>query len=120
MAEIRIGEVEMKFAQLIWDNEPLSSGELVKLSESELSWKKSTTYTVLKRLCEKGIFQNENGIVTSKVSYEDFQSRQSEQFVEEAFKGSLPKFVAAFCSKNKLSAKEVEELQRIIKESQSK
>ena len=117
MAEYRIGEVEMKFAQLIWENEPIASGELSKLSEKELSWKKSTTYTVLKRLCEKGIFQNEKGIVTSKVSFEEFQAKQSEQFVEDSFKGSLPGFVVAFCSRKKLSESEVEELQRIINDS---
>ncbi len=118
MVECKIGEVEMKFAELIWENEPIPSGELAKLTEKELTWKKSTTYTVLKRLCEKGIFQNENGIVTSLISYEDFRAKQSELFVESSFKGSLPGFVAAFCSKKKLSKDEVEELQRIINESQ--
>lgn len=118
MIECRIGEVEMKFAKLIWENEPIASGELAKLTEKELNWKKSTTYTVLKRLCEKGIFQNEKGIVTSKVSFQDFQVKQSEMFVEESFKGSLPRFVAAFCSNKKLSKTDVEELQRIINESQ--
>ena len=116
--EYRIGEIEMKFAEMIWANEPIPSGELSHMAEGELHWKKSTTYTVLKRLCEKGIFQNEKGIVTSKISHADFQAKQSEIFVEESFRGSLPSFVAAFCSRKKLSEEEVEELQRIIKESQ--
>lgn len=114
MADYRLGEVEMKFATLIWQNEPISSGELAKLCEAELSWKKSTTYTILKRLCDRGIFKNEKGCVTSLLSLEEFQAKQSEEFVEEAFKGSLPSFVAAFVSKKKLSKEELEELQRII------
>ncbi|MBQ4529702.1 MAG: BlaI/MecI/CopY family transcriptional regulator [Lachnospiraceae bacterium] len=116
--EYKIGEVEMKFAEIIWEKEPISSGELAKFVEKELNWKKSTTYTVLKRLCEKGIFQNEKGIVTSKISCEDFKAKKSEMFLEETFKGSLPGFVAAFCSRKKLSKADAEELQRIINESQ--
>lgn len=118
MAEYRLGEVEMQFASLIWENEPIASGDLVKLCEKELNWKKSTTYTCLKRLCEKGIFQNENGTVTSIFSKEEFQAKQSEQFVEDTFKGSLPSFVAAFCSKKKLSKAEIEELKKIIEENE--
>lgn len=114
MAEYRLGEVEMKFASLVWDNEPVKSGELAKLCEKELGWKKSTTYTVLKRLCGKGIFKNDKGTVISLVSYEKFRAVQSEQFVDEAFEGSLPGFVAAFCSRKKLSREEVSELKRII------
>lgn len=117
MAEYRLGEVEMRFASLIWENEPIQSGELAKLSEKEMKWKKSTTYTILKRLCEKGIFQNEKGTVTSLISFKEFRAKQSEQFVEETFKGSLPGFVAAFCSQKKLSKEEVKELKRIIDES---
>ena len=118
MIEYRMGEVEMKFAEMIWEQEPVSSGDLAKQAEKEFNWKKSTTYTVLKRLCEKGIFQNEKGTVTSQISHEDFQAKQSEIFVEESFKGSLPGFLAAFCSHKKLSKDDVEELQRIINESQ--
>lgn len=105
MAEYRIGEVEMRFASLIWENEPIQSGELAKLSEKELIWKKSTTYTILKRLCDKGIFQNDRGTVTSLLSYQDFQGKQSKQFVEETFEGSLSGFVAAFCSQKKRISK---------------
>ena len=117
MAEYRLGEVEMKFAELIWNNEPLSSGELAKLSEKELGWKKSTTYTILKRISERGLFQNEGGIVTSLVSKQEFLSGQSTQFVEETFAGSLPCFVAAFTSQRRLTEAEILELQKIIENS---
>lgn len=116
MAEYRLGEIEMKFAEIIWGNEPIASGELAKLALENLSWKRTTTYTVLKRLCEKGIFQNEKGTVTSLVSKEMFQAKQSEEFVEDSFEGSLPKFVAAFMNSRKLSKQEVEELRRMIDE----
>ncbi len=116
MAEYGLGEVETRFASLIWDREPVASGELAKISEKELGWKKSTTYTILKRLCEKGIFQNEKGIVTSRMSFQEFQALQSEKFVEEKFKGSLPGFVAAFCSRKKLSRDEADRLRKIIEE----
>ena len=112
--ETRLAEVESRFADLIWDNEPLSSRTLAELAEKELSWKKSTTYTVLKRLCQKGIFQNVNGTVTSLISKDAYFAVQSEQFVEQTFSGSLPAFLAAFGSRKKLSDREVEELQRII------
>ncbi len=118
MAEYRLGEIEMKFASLIWENEPVASGELVRICEKELSWKKSTTYTCLKRLCEKELFENNNGIVTSKISCEELQAKQSEQFVENTFQGSLPNFVAAFCSRKKLSKDEIDELKKIIEQSE--
>ena len=114
MAEYKLGEIEKKFAQIIWNNEPLSSGELVKLCELELTWKKSTTYTILKRLCERGLFINEKGMVRSLVSEEEFHANLSEKFVEEVFSGSLPKFVAAFTNQRKLSNQEIEELKKII------
>ena len=117
MSEIKLGVVESRFADIIWQNEPVTSTELVKLAARELEWKKSTTYTVLKRLCERGIFQNVDGIVTSLISKEEFYARQSEQFVEENFKGSLPAFLTAFASRKKLSVSEIEELQKLIDES---
>jgi predicted transcriptional regulator len=116
--EYRIGEVEMKFAEMIWEKAPVPSGELARDAAKKLEWKKSTTYTVLKRLCDKGLFTNEKGIVSANVSYEDFMAKQSEIDVEESFKGSLPGFVAAFCSRKKLSPTEIEELQKIIQASQ--
>lgn len=117
MIEYKLGEVEMKFADIIWENEPLSSGQLVKLCEEILQWKKSTTYTILRRVCDRGLFQNEDGIVTSNVSKMEFLSNKSEQFVEETFQGSLPGFIAAFTSQRKLSDEEVEELKQLIERS---
>lgn len=114
MADLRLGPVESRFAELIWDGEPISSTELVHLTERELEWKKSTTYTVLKRLCEKGIFQNEGGVVTSRLSREEYAARQSEQFVEETFSGSLPAFLTAFTRRKKLTEEEIDQLQRLI------
>ncbi len=116
MVEYKLGAMETRFAELIWDNEPVSSGELVKLCEGELDWKKSTTYTMLRRLCERGIFQNNNGTVAALMSRQEFNALQSEKFVEETFAGSLPKFLAAFTLRKKLSDKEIEELQRLIDE----
>ena len=107
----------MRFATLIWENEPIASGELAKLSEKELNWKKSTTYTILKRLCERELFQNVGGVVTSLVSKQLFLAKQSEQFIEDNFEGSLPGFITAFTSGRKLTRKEIVELQRIIDES---
>lgn len=114
MSDYKLGAMEMRFAQLIWSHEPLSSGELVKLCEQELTWKKSTTYTILKRLCQRGLFQNHNGMVTSLLTQEEFASRQSEEFVEQSFNGSLPQFLAAFTRRKKLSDKEIEELEQLI------
>lgn len=117
MTHYRLGGVEAAFAALIWDNEPVASARLVELGAEKLGWKKSTTYTVLRRLCQKGIFQNEGGVVTALISREEFAARLSEQFVEQAFDGSLPKFLAAFASRKKLSDDEIAQLQRLIDES---
>lgn len=114
MAEWKLGAIEARFAEMIWQNEPISSAQLVKMAQQELAWKKSTTYTVLKRLCERGIFQNEKGVVTSLISKEAFYAAQSEKFVEDTFGGSLPAFVAAFSSRKKLSDREIDELQALI------
>lgn len=114
--QYKLGVAEASFAALIWDNEPLTSGQLVKLCEEKLSWKKSTTYTVLRRLCQRGIFRNEGGLVTSLLGRDELAALQSEEFVEQAFGGSLPKFLTAFTSRNKLSGEEIEQLQRLIDE----
>ena len=114
MEQNRLGTVEARFADIVWANAPLSSGQLVKLCEQELSWKKSTTYTVLKRLCDKGIFQNNNGTVSSLISRQEFFALQSERFVEDTFAGSLPAFLAAFSSRKKLSAEEVTKLREMV------
>jgi len=115
MEDIKLGVVEMHFADLIWQNEPLASGDLVKLCEKELKWKKSTTYTVLKKLCEKGLFKNENKVITSLISKDEYNSIQSKNFVEETFEGSLPAFIAAFTRENKtLSAEDLEAIRKMI------
>ena len=114
MAEYKLGEVESVFADIIWNNEPLSSRRLAELAQERLNWKRTTTYTVLKRLCDRELFQNKDSIVTSLVSREEFYARQSEQFVEETFHGSLPAFLAAFGSRKQLSDAEIEELQKVI------
>ena len=109
-----LGDVQKQFAEIIWAKEPIGSGELVKICDKELGWKKSTTYTVLKKLCEKGIFQNVEGIVTSVISKKEFYATTSERFVEETFGGSLPAFIAAFTSGKKLTKQEVDEIQKMI------
>ena len=117
MKDYTLGPVERQFADLIWENEPLSSRELVALAGEALSWKKSTTYTILRRLSERGLFRNENGTVTSCLSREDFLARQSRRYVEDSFGGSLPRFLAAFTAKEKLNGAEVEALRRLIAQS---
>lgn len=114
MSELKLGVVEERFADIIWQNEPLSSGKLVELCSKELDWKKSTTYTVLRKLCERGIFVNKNGSVTSKILKNEYYAMQSEQFVDETFDGSLPAFIAAFTSRKTLSPAEVEEICQMI------
>lgn len=112
--DLELGTVQERFADIVWANEPVGSGDLVKICEKELNWKKPTTYTVLRKLCEKGLLKNENGIVTSLMSKEEFYSAKSEQIIEESFHGSLPAFVASFIARKNLTAKEAEEIQKII------
>lgn len=114
MDERKLGSVELRFAELIWENAPISSGELVKLCARELEWKKSTTYTVLKKLCEQGLFQNQGGTVTVLVSRQDYQARQSKQFVADTFSGSLPAFLAAFAQGAPLSQKDIADIRAMI------
>lgn len=114
MTEYRLGEVESRFAEIIWTNAPMTSRRLAELAQEALNWKRTTTYTVLKRLCDRGLFLNDGGTVTVLVSREDFYAHQSEQFVQETFGGSLPAFVAAFGSRKKLSEGEIDELQKLI------
>lgn len=114
MTDLKMGSAEARFADLIWENEPLTSGQLAKLGAAEFDWKKTTSFTVLKRLCDRGIFQNQGGTVTSLISREEFYARHSEQYVEETFGGSLPAFLAAFGTRKKLSDQEIEELQKVI------
>ena len=114
MDETKLGAIESHFADIIWQHAPIASGELAKLALAELNWKRTTTYTVLKRLCERGLFKNEGGTVTSLISREEYYARHSEQYVEETFGGSLPAFLAAFGTRKKLSDEEIEELQKVI------
>ena len=114
MDEFKLGAVETRFAELIWANEPRPSGELVKLCAKELEWKKSTTYTVLKKLCDRGIFQNRDGMVSSILSQKEFQSRQSRRFVEDTFSGSLPAFIAAFADGGNLTEHDISEIRKMI------
>ena len=114
MKKYKLGEMEQKFADLIWENEPVSSRALTELCEKAFSWKRTTTYTMLKRLCERAIFQNESGTVTSLMSKSEFGAAQGEQFLTETFDGSLPRFLAAFTRRKKLSEKEIKEIQKLI------
>ncbi len=114
MEDRRLGVVESRFADLVWDNAPISSGELVRLCAQELEWKKSTTYTVLKKLCQQGLFENREGVVHVLVSRENYCAMQSERFVEETFDGSLPAFLAAFTARKPLSQAEINEIRRMI------
>ena len=116
MDEMKLGIVESRFADIVWQNEPLTTKELVSLCEKELNWKRTTTYTVLKKLSERGLFQTENSMVTAKLSREEFYSIQSEKFVEETFEGSLPAFLAAFTSGKRLTEEEVDYLRRMVAE----
>ncbi len=114
MPEMQMGVIESRFADIIWENEPVSSSELVRLCAEAFEWKRTTTFTVLKRLCEKGIFKNEKGTVTSLISREGFYSAQSKRVVEDSFGGSLPAFIAAFTRSKPLSEEEKREILRLI------
>ena len=114
MEDIRLGAVESRFADIIWANAPLTSRDLVKLCETELHWKKPTTYTVLRKLCERGIFQNQDSLVTARISREEFYAMQSERFVDETFEGSLPAFLAAFVTRKTLTAEEIAQIRAMI------
>lgn len=113
----KLGKMETRFAELIWANAPISSGELVRLCQEKLEWKKSTTYTMLRRLCQRGVFENREGTVTALLSREEVLARQSEAFLEENFQGSLPRFLAAFTARKPLSDQEVRELEALIRRS---
>lgn len=114
MKDIKLGTIETRFAEIIWANAPLTTNQLIRLCAEELEWKRTTTYTVLKKLCDKGIFKTENSLVTAVISKGEFEGMQSEQFVEETFKGSLPAFLTAFNSRKKLSDADIDEIQKLI------
>ena len=113
MEDMRLGAVESRFADIIWEHAPLPSGELVRLCADELGWKKSTTYTVLKKLCERGIMQNQGGTVSALLTRDEYYARRGEQFVSETY-GSLPAFIAAFTARNKLTEEEADAIQKLI------
>ena len=114
MSDLRLGVIESRFADMIWEKEPVSTAELVKLAGSKFEWKRTTTYTVLKRLCERGIFKLEESVVTSLISRDDFYAMQSEKFVSENFGGSLPAFFATFTARKGISSEELQEIRRMI------
>ena len=114
MEPYKLGEMEARFADLIWEHAPIRSGELTKLCEEKFNWKRTTTYTMLKRLCERGMFENERGMVQVRMTKEEFQAGQGSSFIEDYFDGSLPLFLTAFSRKNRLSREDVEKLQQLI------
>lgn len=114
LMDIQLGSVEREFANMIWSNEPISSTELVKKTSKEFGWARTTTHSVIRRLCDKGLFVNNKGIVTSLVSKEDFYALQSKQFVDNSFSGSLPAFITAFTKNQKLTEKEINEIRSLI------
>ncbi|MCL6457191.1 MAG: BlaI/MecI/CopY family transcriptional regulator [Gorillibacterium sp.] len=116
MEPYKLFEAEHKFVHLIWEHEPINSTELVKLSHDKLGWKKSTTYTVLRKLCERGILRNEDALVSAIVKKADAQQYESQTMIKKTFDGSLPQFLTAFLKENKLTEKEAAELKRIIEE----
>ncbi len=109
-----LGEMEYRFAELIWSNAPVKSGQLVKMAQDAFGWKKSTTYTMLKRLCTRGLFENEGGLVKAVLQREDYHLKQGEKVLAEGFGGSLPSFLAAFTRKKRLSGEEIRELRNLI------
>lgn len=114
MDAIKLGLVEARFADIIWDSAPLLTTELVNICAEELEWKRTTTYTVLKKLCDRGIFRTENSVVTVRISREEFHAIQGEQFLEDSYHGSLPAFIAAFTKRKPLSEAEAEEIHSLI------
>lgn len=114
MAEIKLGMVEARFADIIWENAPLTTKELTVLCEKELNWKRTTTYTVLKKLCDRGIFCTKDSVITVVLSKSEFSAIQSEQFVQENFHGSLPAFIAAFTTRKTPTQEELAEIRKMI------
>ena len=114
MTEIHLGVIEARFADMIWEREPVTSSELVKLAAEAFTWKRTTTHTVLKRLCDKGLFENNKGTVTCRMTRSQFYSMQSRKFVEDAFAGSLPAFLAAFTQNRTLTKEEAAEIRAMI------
>ena len=116
MEDYRLGEQETKFADLIWDNAPVNSTELVRLAAGAMKWKKSTTYTMLRRLCQRGIFKNDDATVSALMTRGEFYAGQSRRYVEDTFGGSLPRFITSFIGGKSLSPEQAAELKRLIEE----
>jgi len=112
--DIQLGVIEARYADMIWEHEPVTSSELVKMTAVAFNWKRTTAHNVLRRLIDKGLFQNENGLVTAVISREEFYSRQSRQYVEDTFSGSLPAFIAAFMQDSKLTKEDAEAIRKMI------
>lgn len=118
--EIQLGVIEARYADMIWEHEPVTSSELVKLTAVAFNWKRTTAHNVLRRLIDKGLFQNENGVVTSVISRDEFYSRQSKQYVEDTFAGSLPVFIAAFTQNSRLTQEEADVIRKMIDQAEEK
>ena len=118
MKEVQLGVIEARYADMIWEHEPVTSSELVKMTAVAFNWKRTTAHNVLRRLIEKGLFQNENGTVTSVISRQEFYSLQSKKYVEDTFDGSLPAFIAAFTKNTSLTSQEAAEIRKMISEAE--
>ena len=118
--EIQLGVVEAKYADMIWEHEPVTSSELVKLTAVAFNWKRTTAHNVLRRLIDKGLFKNENGLVTAVISREEFYAKQSRQYVEDTFADSLPAFIAAFTQHTKLTQEEADTIRKMIDQAEEK
>ena len=118
--EIQLGVIEARYADMIWEHEPVTSSELIKMTAVEFNWKRTTAHNVLRRLIDKGLFQNENGLVTAVIFREEFYARQSMQYVEDTFAGSLPAFIAAFTQNAKQTAEEAEVIRKMIDRAEEK
>ena len=114
MEQYRLGEMEKRLADIIWANSPVSTRKLTELCEAEFGWKRTTTYTMLKRLCDRGLFENRNGTVEIITSKDDFTLAQSQNFINETFDGSLPMFLTLFSKNKKLNKEDIDQLQRLI------
>jgi len=116
MKKYKLGKMEQKFANLIWKNAPVSTHDLIMLCSESFDWKRTTTYTMLKRLCDRELFVTDNGIVKIILSKEDFSTEKGKEFLDETFDGSMPRFITAFTRRGKLNEKEVQEIQQLIDE----
>ncbi|MEA5039866.1 MAG: BlaI/MecI/CopY family transcriptional regulator [Clostridiaceae bacterium] len=120
MEDFKLFDAEQRFCEIVWENEPVRSTELARLCEEHLGWRKSTTYTVLRKLCGRGILQNRDAVVTSLIRRDQVRQYESEALLDRAFDGSLPAFISAFLRGRRLSAKEADEIRKMIEEAEKK